>query len=174
MSTPELLAAKTKLLVLDCDGVLTDGGLYYDDSGLSMKRFNVQDGLGIKIAQAAGLEVAVITGLDQPPVARRVKELGIRHYYPGNHEKVPLLHEICQNVGVTPEETAFMGDDWVDAGVMQIVGFAMAVPNAVPEILSMADWISSRQGGDGAVREGIMFILKHRGLLDEQWKRWAG
>ncbi|GAB7022896.1 KdsC family phosphatase [Salidesulfovibrio brasiliensis] len=167
------LAAKTKLLVLDCDGVLTDGGLYYDESGLCMKRFNVQDGLGIKIAQAAGLEVAVITGLDQKPVERRVRELGIKHYYPGNHEKVPLFMEICDKVGVRAEEAAFFGDDWVDAGVMKAAGFAMAVPNAVPEILKMADWISDRRGGEGAVREAISFILKHRGLLDQQWKRWA-
>lgn len=173
MNHAESLASRTRLLVLDCDGVLTDGGLYYDESGLCMKRFNVQDGLGIKIAQAAGLEVAVITGLDQPPVERRVRELGIKHYYPGNHEKVPLFMEICENVGVKPEESAFMGDDWVDAAVMKVAGFAMAVPNAQPEILEMADWISDRRGGDGAVREGINFILRHRGLLDEQWKRWA-
>lgn len=174
MSRAQELAAKTELLVLDCDGVLTDGGLYYDESGMRMKRFNVQDGLGIKIAQAAGLEVAVITGLNQPPVERRIKELGIRHYYPGNHHKVPLFEEICENVGVSTQNAAFMGDDWVDAGVMGVAGFALAVPNAQPEILSMADWISTKRGGDGAVREAITFILKHRGLLEEQWNKWVG
>ncbi len=112
------LAQKIKLLVLDVDGVLTDGGLYYDANGIAMKRFNVQDGLGIKLAQAVGLEIGVITGLSQKAVEKRVAELGIRHYYAGNHEKVQSFKEICANVGVSLSEAAFMGDDWIDLGVM--------------------------------------------------------
>ncbi len=118
------LAKNIKLLVLDVDGVLTDGGLYYGDNGLAMKRFNVQDGLGIKLAQAVGLEIGVISGLDQKPVANRVNELGIKHYYAGKHKKVPLLKEICEKVGVELSEAAFMGDDWIDIA-----------PCAVPEWL---------------------------------------
>lgn len=167
------LASKIKLLVLDVDGVLTDGGLYYDENGLAMKRFHVQDGLGIKLAQAVGLEIGVISGLDQKPVAQRVKELGIAHYYPGKHRKVPLFKEMCERVGVESTEAAFMGDDWIDLGVMREAGFALSVPGAVDEVLREADWVTTRDGGQGAVREAIMFILKARGLFDEAMQQWV-
>ncbi len=167
------LAKNIKLLVLDVDGVLTDGGLYYDADGIAMKRFNVQDGLGIKLAQAAGLEIGVITGLNQKPVEKRVTELGIEHYYPGNHRKVPPFEEMCEKAGVKPSEAAFMGDDWIDLSVMKCAGLALSVPNAVPEVLKAADWVSERRGGDGAVREAIGFILEARGLMDEAIKQWT-
>jgi len=166
-------AKKIKLLVLDVDGVLTDGGLYYGDDGMAMKRFNVQDGFGIKLAQSVGLEIGVITGLDQKPVATRVKELGIKHYYPGKHRKVPLFEEICLKVGVDPSEAAFMGDDWIDVGVMRIAGLALSVPNAMPEVIAEADWVAQNSGGHGAVREAINFILDAKGLKEKAWKEWA-
>lgn len=167
------LAKHIKLLVLDVDGVLTDGGLYYDADGIAMKRFNVQDGLGIKLAQAAGLEIGVITGLNQKPVETRVTELGIEHYYPGNHKKVPPFEEMCEKVGVKPSEAAFMGDDWIDLGVMKHAGLAMSVPNAVPEVLGAADWVSHRSGGDGAVREAISFILMAQGRMGDVLQQWT-
>lgn len=167
------LASKIKLLVLDVDGVLTDGGLYYDQDGLVMKRFHVQDGLGIKLAQAVGIEIGVISGLDQKPVAQRVNELGITHYYAGKHRKVPLFKEICEKVGVSPAEAAFMGDDWIDLSVMRAAGLAMCVPNAVPEVIQEADWVSGRAGGQGAVREAIDFLLRARGLHEEAMKHWV-
>jgi len=168
------LAQNIKLLVLDVDGVLTDGGLYYDGDGVIMKRFDVQDGFGIKLAQSVGLEIGVITGLDQSPVTRRVTELGIRHYYPGKHKKVPLFEEICEKVGVDVAEAAFMGDDWIDLGVMKRAGLAMCVPNAMPEVIAAADWVAPRPGGRGAVRDAIGFILEARGLLDAAMQQWAG
>ncbi|MBI9078154.1 MAG: HAD-IIIA family hydrolase [Pseudodesulfovibrio sp.] len=168
------LAKNIKLLVLDVDGVLTDGGLYYGDEGIVMKRFNVQDGFGIKLAQAVGLEIGVITGLDQKPVAARVKELGITHYYPGKHKKLPLFEEICEKTGISPSEAAFMGDDWIDLTVMRRAGLALSVPNAMPEVIKEADWVSTRMGGHGAVREAISFILEARGFKDDAWKEWAG
>ena len=167
------LAKNIKLLVLDVDGVLTDGGLYYGDDGIVMKRFHVQDGLGIKLAQSMGLEIGVITGLDQKPVAARVRELGITHYYSGNHNKVPLFEEMCAKVGVEPSEAAFLADDWVDLGVMRVAGLAMCVPNAVPEVIEAADWVTTRSGGNGAVREAIRFILEARGLLQQALKQWT-
>lgn len=167
------LAQSIKLLVLDVDGILTDGGLYYGDDGIVMKRFHVQDGLGIKLAQAVGLEIGVITGLNQKPVEKRVRELGITHYYAGKHDKAPLFEEICEKVGVSLSEAAFMGDDWIDLGVMNVAGLAMSVPNGVPEVIEAADWISTRKGGDGAVREAIAYILEARGLKDEALKQWA-
>lgn len=173
MRSAEERARDIKLLILDVDGVLTDGGLYYGEDGLAFKRFNVQDGLGIKMAQSAGLELAVITGLDQKPVAKRISELGIKYYYPGKHEKVPLFEDVCAKVGVEHHEAAFMGDDWIDAGVMQRVGLAMSVPNAQPEIIDLAHWVSGRAGGNGAVREAITFILRQRGQIDDMWKEWT-
>jgi 3-deoxy-D-manno-octulosonate 8-phosphate phosphatase (KDO 8-P phosphatase) len=159
------MARRVKLLVLDVDGVLTDGGLYYDANGMAMKRFNVHDGFGIKLAQSFGIEIGVITGLDQEPVARRVKELGITHYYPGNHKKLPLFLEMCEKAGVAPSDAAFMGDDWIDLG-------AMSVPNGLPEVVEAADWVSTRHGGHGAVREAISFIMKAKGIEEEALKQW--
>ncbi|WP_207263394.1 HAD-IIIA family hydrolase [Desulfovibrio sp. Huiquan2017] len=173
MADATALARKIKLLVLDVDGVLTDGGLYYGDEGLLVKRFNVQDGLGIKVAQAMGLEVGVITGLNQKPVENRVRELGIQHYYAGHHRKVPLFEEMCEKAGVDPQEAAYMGDDWIDLAVMRRAGLALCVPNAVPEVIEAADWISARQGGHGAVREAIAFILEARGLKEQALQHWV-
>lgn len=167
------LAGNIKLLVLDVDGVLTDGGLYFGDDGLVMKRFHVQDGLGIKLAQSLGITIGVITGLDQKPVEIRIRELGIKHYVAGKHEKAPIFKKMCAEVGVNPSEAAFMGDDWIDGGAMKAAGLAMSVPNAMPEILDIADWVSVRQGGHGAVREAIDFIMEARGLKAEAWKAWA-
>jgi 3-deoxy-D-manno-octulosonate 8-phosphate phosphatase (KDO 8-P phosphatase) len=165
-------ASRIKLLVLDVDGVLTDGGLYYGPDGQSMKRFHVQDGLGIKLAQAAGLVIAVISGLDSPAVAARVRELGITDYHAGFHAKIAQMEGICAKYGLGLDEAAFLGDDWVDAGALSRVGLPMAVANAQPEILARAAWVSTRQGGQGAVREAIRFILEARGLLDGLWAEW--
>ena len=155
----EELAKGIKLLVLDVDGVLTDGGLYYDKTGQVMKRFHVQDGLGIKLAQAAGLEIAVISGLDSPAVEKRIRELGISDYYPGFNDKLPRLEELKLKKGIEYRQMAFLGDDWVDARPMQLVGLPMAVANARPEIKGLARWISTATGGNGAVREAIDFLL---------------
>ncbi len=168
------IARKVKMLILDVDGVLTDGGVYYDHEGRVAKRFHVHDGLGIRLAQRAGLAVGVITGLDSLAVAVRVRELGIEHYYPGYYHKMPILRHISEKVGISFGEMAYMGDDWVDAGPMQAVGLPMAVANAQPEILDMALWTSTQKGGDGAVREAIRFILEAQNLLDAQWRTWIG
>lgn len=162
-----------KLLILDVDGVLTDGGLYYDHQGNVTKRFHVQDGLGIKIAQANGLEVAVITGLKHGAVEKRVKELGISEYHAGHVDKVPLMDGIRERLGLERSQVAYLGDDWVDAGVMGAVGLPMAVANAQPEILALARWTARLCGGQGAVREAIMFLLRCRGQFDAAWEKWS-
>ncbi|SNR60424.1 3-deoxy-D-manno-octulosonate 8-phosphate phosphatase (KDO 8-P phosphatase) [Humidesulfovibrio mexicanus] len=166
------LGAGIKLLVLDVDGVLTDGGLYYDHEGRVSKRFNVQDGLGIKIAQSFGLDVAVTTGLNHGAVEKRVRELGIAEYHAGHVDKAPLVDGICGRLGLERAEVAYLGDDWVDAGVMRSVGLPMAVLNAQPEILALARWVSTRPGGHGAVREAVMFLLRCRGQYDAAWEKW--
>ncbi|MDY7000495.1 MAG: phenylphosphate carboxylase subunit delta [Thermodesulfobacteriota bacterium] len=168
----ESLAKNIRVLVLDVDGVLTDGGLHYDSEGKISKRFNVQDGLGIKLAQAAGLEIAVISGLDSKAVESRVRELEIEPYYAGRLEKIPLLDEIRAAKGLEYSHLAYMGDDWVDAGPMRVVGLPMTVADAQPEIKDMAVWVSKAQGGHGAVREAINFILKAQGKLDKLWREW--
>ncbi|WP_419783549.1 KdsC family phosphatase [Maridesulfovibrio sp.] len=167
-------AEQIKLLILDVDGVLTDGGLYYDHEGNVTKRFNVQDGLGIKFAQQAGIDLAVITGLNHGAVEKRVTELGITDYYPGQRDKLPFYEKLLKEKGLKDEEVAYMGDDWIDVPVMLRVGLPMAVRNAQPEIFGISKWISSRKGGRGAVREAISFILDAQGKLDAIWKEWAG
>ncbi len=162
-------ARRVKLLVLDVDGVLTDGGLSYGPDGSISKRFDVQDGLGIKLFQAAGLELAAITGLDSPAVASRVRELGVVEYFPGFRDKGVILRELLARKNLCFEEAAFLGDDWVDAGV----GLPMAVPEAQPEIRRLALWTSSRSGGRGAAREAARFILSAQGRLEEFWFRWG-
>jgi 3-deoxy-D-manno-octulosonate 8-phosphate phosphatase (KDO 8-P phosphatase) len=169
--TPDQTLALTRaqniaLLVLDVDGVMTDGGIYVDAQGGIAKRFNVHDGLGIKLAQAAGLEIAVISGLDSPAVAARIKELGIGEYHAGHHHKVPVLQDIFKRRGISPEQTAYLGDDWVDAGPMKLVGLPMAVADAQPEILDLAVWVSRFAGGQGAVREAIRFVLGAKKQLE--------
>lgn len=166
-------AKNVRLVVLDVDGVLTDGGLYYDASGCALKRFDVQDGLGIKLAAGLGLEFAVITGLESPSVRRRVTELGIQHYYPGHTRKVPLLTDIATKTGIPFAHMAYVGDDWVDAAPMSKVGLPIAVANARPEILKLAAWVTSARGGRGAVREAVDFILRAQGKLDSLWREWV-
>lgn len=153
------IVAGIKLLVLDVDGVLTDGGLYYDNDGRILKRFNVQDGLGLKLASQAGLRLAVITGLDSPCVTARVRDLGIEYYFAGHADKLPCLDRLRRDAGLDYANMAYIGDDWLDAPAMKLVGLPMAVPNARPHILELAAWVSTRTGGQGAVREAVEFIL---------------
>lgn len=169
----ETIAAGVRLIVLDVDGVLTDGGLYYGPDGQMMKRFNVKDGLGIKMAQAVGIEVAVITGLDSPAVKARVEELGIARYHAGHTRKLPLLDGMCADLGLTYAQVAYVGDDWVDASIMTRVGLPMCPADALPEICDLALWRASRRGGDGAVREAIAFILKAQGKSEAIWREWT-
>lgn len=168
----EAAARNVRLMVLDVDGVLTDGGLYYDESGCVMKRFNVQDGLGIKMGPQMGIEFAVITGLESPAVRRRITELGIAHYYPGHHRKAPILREIAEKTAIPFAHMAYVGDDWVDAAPMSMVGFPIAVPNARPEILKLALWTTRATGGHGAVREALDFVLRAQGKLEASWRDW--
>ncbi len=169
---PALAALNIKLLVLDADGVLTDGGLYYDPDGRIMKRFDVQDGLGIKLSMAAGLEVAVITGLNSGAVEKRVKELGITDYFSGSTRKMPFIRQMSREKNLELTQVAYLGDDWVDAGPMNCVGLPMAVANAQPEIRKLAIWTSTQRGGHGAVRQAVRFILNSQGRLDKEWQKW--
>ena len=166
-------ASDIRLLVLDVDGVLTDGGLYYDLQNQVMKRFDVQDGLGIKIAQKAGIHVAVITGLDSPAVAARVRDLGITDYYAGFLDKRNCLEELRDRHNLQWEQIAYLGDDWVDLSVMDMVGLPLAVANAQPEVKNIAGYVTTAKGGQGAVREVIRHLLMAQGKYEAVLAAWS-
>jgi 3-deoxy-D-manno-octulosonate 8-phosphate phosphatase (KDO 8-P phosphatase) len=167
------LAANIRLLVLDVDGVLTDGGLYYFGDGRVAKRFNVQDGLGIKMAQSAGLVVAVITGLDSEAVAERVRGLGIEDYRAGFTHKLDVMQGLLEKYALKPEQAAFLGDDWVDLAPLNLVGLPMAVANAQPEVKAVAKYVTTATGGHGAVREAVRFILDAQNKLAPMLREWS-
>jgi 3-deoxy-D-manno-octulosonate 8-phosphate phosphatase (KDO 8-P phosphatase) len=152
---------------------MTDGGLYYDDQGRISKRFHVQDGLGIKLAQAAGLEVAVITGLESEAVRRRIQELGIREYHSGGLYKGELVARIASERKADLQDVVYLGDDWVDAPAMAMVGLPVAVRNAQPEIKRIAAMVTENPGGHGALREVINSVLRAQGKLEAMWRQWT-
>ncbi len=149
-----------RLLALDVDGVLTDGKLYFSESGEALKAFNTLDGHGIKMLQKGGVEVAIITGREHPAVLKRANDLGIKHILCGREDKHLALTELFAATSFNPEQTAFMGDDWPDLLAMQHATFAATVPNAAKAVLEHAHWCSTKQGGAGAVRELCELILE--------------
>lgn len=156
-------AAEIRMLVLDVDGVLTDGRLYYGDNGEEFKAFNIRDGLGIKLLQQAGVPVAIITGRVSDIVSRRARELGIEEIIQGREDKREALLELCRRHGLTLDDCAYMGDDLPDLGAIVAAGLGMSVADACPAVREAADWRSSVAGGCGAVREACEFILGARG-----------
>jgi 3-deoxy-D-manno-octulosonate 8-phosphate phosphatase (KDO 8-P phosphatase) len=155
-------AACIKLLVLDVDGVLTDGRLYYGPRGETLKVFNVLDGHGIKQAQLAGIEVAIVSGRKSAAVAARARELGIRAVHQGIDDKLAVVRKLAANAKAALSEVACMGDDSPDVPVMRAVGFAATVPNAHGDALAAAHYIASTTGGAGAVRELCDLLLAVR------------
>jgi 3-deoxy-D-manno-octulosonate 8-phosphate phosphatase (KDO 8-P phosphatase) len=155
-------ASRIRLLVLDVDGVLTDGVLVYGASGEETKRFHVRDGLAIQVARRAGVEIAVVSGRASAAVTRRMSELGIVEVHQGVADKESLLRGLLARLGVRAVETAVMGDDLLDLPVMRIAGLAMAPVDAVPEVRRASDWVSRAAGGHGAVREAVEFLLRSR------------
>ena len=152
---PELLlqAQNIKVLFLDVDGVLTDGGLLYSDSGETLKRFNTLDGHGLKMLQKAGITPAVITGRDSEPLRTRLAALGITHVHYGIEDKRPAAEQTLQALGLRWDQAAAMGDDWPDLPMMRPCAFAAAPANAHAEVLARSNFVSRLQGGHGAVRE---------------------
>jgi len=157
---------RIKLLLLDVDGVLTDGGLYYSNGGEHMKKFCVRDGLGIKLVQQADIEVAFVTGLESKLVVERARELGIREARQGCLEKEPAVEEIIKLRGFDWEQVAYVGDDLIDVGVMRRVGFAAAVADAMPGAKAAAHYVTTLPGGKGAVREVCDLILWARSEIN--------
>ena len=167
-------AKKIKLLVLDVDGVLTDGRITYTSGGEEIKSFNVRDGHAIKLAMRAGLDVAIITGRESSIVSRRAEELGINFVYQGAVDKMQALKAIIFESGIEAQQIAYMGDDVVDIPVLRSAGLSCAPADAPAEVLERAVFVADAKGGKGAGRELIFFILEKQGLLDGLMERYLG
>ncbi len=160
-------AKKLKLLILDVDGVLTDGRLFFDAEGNEYKSFHARDGHGIKLLQQTGVTVAVISGRKSNSVALRMKNLGIEHVYQGHENKIAAFNEIIERMGINPEQAAHVGDDLLDLPIMIRVGLAIAVSDANFAVKQRADWCTTLPGGLGAVREVCDFIMQAQENFDD-------
>lgn len=151
--------SQVKLLALDVDGVLTDGGLYYTESGEELKKFNVKDGQGIKLVMQAGIEVAIITTSTSAAVLHRAKKLGIKHAFLGIEDKLTTVKELCEKLSISLSQVAYVGDDIVDLPVLDTVGCPLTVADAMPENQACAIYITKLAGGQGCVREICNLLL---------------
>jgi 3-deoxy-D-manno-octulosonate 8-phosphate phosphatase (KDO 8-P phosphatase) len=159
-------AARVELLLLDVDGVLTDGGIVYADDGREVKRFHVRDGSGLKLWQRAGKRAAIVSGRTSPVVDRRAAELGLTPVLQGRADKRPALAEVLAATGLRPEQVCAVGDDLPDLAVLVRCGLAVAVADACPEIRAAADYVTAAPGGRGAVRDAVEWLLKLQGAWD--------
>jgi len=160
------LQREIRLLILDVDGVLTDGSLFLGDAGEQYKAFHSRDGHGIRMAQQGGLEVAILTGRDSQVVVHRMRDLGVRHLLQGRRDKGEALDELLNRTGFAPGQSAFVGDDVVDLPAMRRVALGIAVADAHPLVLQHADWHTQATGGHGAVREICEALLAAQGRLE--------
>ena len=164
-------ASKIKLLLMDVDGVLTNGKLYHfpDEEGnmIETKGFDSQDGIALQWMQWKGLQTGVISGRESLGTTERARQVRMNYVYQGHIEKVPVLEQILAQAQIKPEEVAYMGDDLTDVVVMHRVGFAIAVANARPEVKREAHYVTEATGGSGAVREVIELILDAWGFWQE-------
>lgn len=160
-------AKKIRLLVLDVDGVLSDGRLIFDNNGLETKAFNVKDGLGIKLLASQGIATAIITGRSSHIVANRAASLGIEHVIQGREDKGRALQGLCDALGIDMTQCAYMGDDWPDLSALMQVGFSAAPKNAHPEVIKRVDFVSDLGGGMGAARQLCDALLMAQNLYDD-------
>lgn len=160
-------AQKIKLLAMDVDGILSNGQIIYDSNGNETKAFYVQDGVGLKGLRDAGIQLAIITGRSSPMVERRAKELGITHVIQGQDDKFTQLSTLAVSLGLELNECAYMGDDLPDMMAIKYAGLGISVPNGCTEVQEIADLITVKSGGHGAVREACEFILKAQNRYDD-------
>jgi 3-deoxy-D-manno-octulosonate 8-phosphate phosphatase (KDO 8-P phosphatase) len=153
-------AKAIRLLILDVDGVLTSGVIYYGSDGREMKGFHIHDGLGIKLLQKTGVIVAIISGKNSEAVSRRIKDLNIRHFYLGQEDKLPAYEDLKQRLKIQDHEIAYMGDDLPDLPLLRRAGLAITVPQAPETIKQHVDYITKLKAGKGAVREACEFIME--------------
>jgi len=159
-------AADVRLLVLDVDGVLTDGSLYLGNQGEEFKAFHVRDGHGIKMLQETGIQVAIITGRSSPLVADRMRSLGVEHVYQGQEEKLPAFTQLLEALKLKPEQVACVGVDVLDLPLLLRAGLAVSVADGHPLVARHSHWCTPSPGGRGAVREVCEFIMEAQGTLD--------
>lgn len=161
-------ARAVKLIIFDVDGIMTDGTLYLADDGQEYKGFNSLDGHGLKMLKNTEVELGIITGRNSQVVIHRARNLGITHLHQGAHDKLLVYRQLLGDLGLSPEQTAFMGDDVVDLPVMRRAGLAIAVPAAPDLVKAHSHYVTRREGGRGAVREACEFIMRAQGSFDAQ------
>lgn len=165
--TPQERAARVKILIMDVDGVMTDGGMYYGEHGEELKKFNTRDGHGIGLVHQAGIKTAIITRERTEIVSRRATKLGIKEVHQGAVDKWLVVASMLERLAVTPDEVCYIGDDLGDLPVLKRVGLAVVVADATPLVHNHAHYVTRTKGGEGAVREVCELILAAQGKLDE-------
>ena len=156
---------QTKLLVLDVDGTLTDGGLYLDSTGNETKKFSVKDGAGLVIARKAGIQVMILTGRESEPVRRRAAELSLEYCVQNCKNKVAYLSNFMAEHQLTAQQVAYVGDDWHDLAAMKLCGFVACPADAAAEVKAIANYVCPQKGGEGAVRGAVEKLLNDAGIL---------
>lgn len=156
-----------ELLVLDVDGTMTDGGVYYDATGNELKKFAIKDGAGIVAARAAGVRVMICTGRECEAVRRRAADLNIDYVYQNVKDKAAFLREFMAQQGLSREQVAYCGDDWNDLAAMALCGFVACPADAAEAVAARADFVGTKKGGEGAVREAIAEFLGREGRLEQ-------
>lgn len=167
LASIERRAARIKLLLMDCDGVLTDGRLWLTQDGGEQKAFHTHDGLGLSLLHRAGLKSGIISGRNSTALTRRAEELGVEFVRQGDPEKIAAFEEVLRQAGVDEAEVAFVGDDLPDIPIMRRVELAVAVADAVEETRTVAHYVTRARGGRGAVREVIEMILRSQGRWND-------
>lgn len=165
-------AKKIKLLMLDVDGVLTDGRIIYDNFGDELKCFNVHDGMGFSLLRNAGIETIIVTSKKSKIVSRRAKEMGVSRVFQSAVEKVRVYEKVLKRCRLKHEEVCYIGDDITDVPILKRVGLAVAVANGTDEVKTTAHYVTKREGGKGAAREIIDLILRSQSKWDEVTKRY--
>lgn len=166
--------AALRLVAFDVDGVLTNGQLMYTAEGETIKAFHVRDGVGLKLLQDMGIEVAVISAKRSAMVAARMRDLGVTRYYPGTKNKRQCVESLATELSLDSEECAFVGDDMVDIPAMTWCGVAMAPADAYERVLAAADWVSPVAGGHGVARSVADAILSAKGILEQAYNQTTG
>jgi len=167
-------ASKIKLLIMDVDGVLTDGRIIYDNFGDELKFFDVQDGFGLALLSYADIKTAIVTAKKSKIVKRRAKEANITHLFMNTRDKAKVYQRLLKKYNFGNENICCVGDDLLDVPMMKKAGFAVSVPNAVSEVKKVAHYITQRPGGRGAVREIAELILKSQQKWEDLTRKWLG